>query len=202
MLRQKLTAVTREKEGEGTYTMYTCNKYVCTRSLAHAFMSYLFSLALFFYFYCYYSISLSSFSGVNGDGSTAIYPLITPDMVPIPLPDDIIPSYFGLGDGFMPPPPLPLDDDDREVHRPAPLGRVSPTYSDLEDQISPIRGGRGDYSDDGQSSGSDSPRRRSPRGWTSRRDRQREIADERHHRRSVGGGGPANTSSPIQGFNL
>ncbi|OXA61669.1 transport and Golgi organization protein 1 [Folsomia candida] len=156
MLRQKLTAVTREKEGEG----------------------------------------------VNGDGSTAIYPLITPDMVPIPLPDDIIPSYFGLGDGFMPPPPLPLDDDDREVHRPAPLGRVSPTYSDLEDQISPIRGGRGDYSDDGQSSGSDSPRRRSPRGWTSRRDRQREIADERHHRRSVGGGGPANTSSPIQGFNL
>lgn len=134
---------------------------------------------------------------LNGD--VPMYPLITPDMVPLPLPDDS-PSYYGLGlgEGFMPPPPL---DEEREPHRPAPLGRLSP-YSDLDDNIlSPIRrGGRGegDYSD-ADSSASDSPRHRRrspPRGGWVDRDRDRDDRRRRGH------SGPRASSPVSQGFNL
>jgi len=130
-----------------------------------------------------------------------MYPLISPDMVPLPLPDDS-PSYYGLGEGFMPPPPLPLDEE-REPHRPAPLGRLSPNYSDLDDSIlSPIRRGRdGDYSD-GDSSVSDSPRhnRRSPRGgWV---DVQHDRDRDRNDRRRRGNSGPRTSSPLTHGFNL
>jgi ATP-dependent RNA helicase DDX23/PRP28 len=125
----------------------------------------------------------------------------------------------------MVPPPLPLDGEERGPHRPAPLGRLSPNYSDLDDNmLSPIRrrGGRreDDYSD-GDSTGSeddeDSPRHRhSPRGgWVevqNDRDRDRERdrdrdrerdRDDRGGRHRGGRSGPLVTSSPIpQGFNL
>jgi hypothetical protein len=219
MLRQKLTAITREKENEGKLQNILHNDDI------------------------YFTQQSNINKGVNGDASsTAMYPLITPDMVPIPLPDDSLggvpPSYFGLGDGFIPPPPLPLDEEDRgEVHRPAPLGLEDPfrgsgggrDYSDLDDpMLSPIRGGDRDYSDGGHSSASDSPRRHSPRGWSSssQRDRhrnnnnnhrdrrERDLMEERQHTNNTNTNnnrdnrdrdrrtGPVNTSSPIQGFNL
>lgn len=96
-------------------------------------------------------------------------------MVPPPLPiDEISPSYFGLGDDFMPPPPLPLDGEEQmnhtlmssssrraagEPHRPPPVGRISPNSSEAEmSNISFIPvdrdRGRSDFSD-----GSASPTR-------------------------------------------
>jgi hypothetical protein len=118
-------------------------------------------------------------------------------MVPLPLPDDDLASYFDLHDGFIPLPPLPLDQE-REPHRPAPLGRVSPTYSDLNDPISPIRRGR-EFSDGNSSDSESSPRRRSPSGWTGEQyDRDRDRDAEERHRRT----GPVTSSSPIHGFNL
>jgi len=158
------------------------------------------------------------------NGEVPSYPLLAQELIPPPL--DEIPSYFGLGEGFIPPPPLPLDEG-RGPHRPAPLGRLSPNYSDLDDtMLSPIirRGGGGrrhndgDYSDrdsSGSDDDDDSPRhRRSPRGgWVDvqherdlrdrdhrDRDRGRDERDRRHPRNPERG--PL-TSSPIpQGFNL
>lgn len=76
------------------------------------------------------------------DGLNGAYPLIPDELVPPPIDDQ--PSYFGLGD-FVPPPPLPDGEESREPHRPPPLGgRLSPSFSDFDDNIlSPIGGGSG-----------------------------------------------------------
>jgi len=125
---------------------------------------------------------------VNGEMP---YHLLTADMVPEPL---ALPDFF---ENFEPPPPLPLH---AEPHRPAPLGRGSPPFSDNGFPLSPVRhGGERDYRDrdyrdrnddwehsDDNSSESDSSRRLPPRG---RRSHDRQYPHPR-------------TSSPVPGANL
>lgn len=100
-----------------------------------------------------------------------MYPVLPDELVPLPILDEP-PSYFGLGGDFVPPPPLP-EGGEREPHRPPPLGgRLSPSFSDFDDNIlSPIGGvgvGRRDEECTDGSSGSNSPRRSPPlrAGWS------------------------------------
>lgn len=126
-----------------------------------------------------------------------MFPVIPHELVPLPLMDEP-PSYFGLGD-FEPPPPLP-EGEEREPHRPPPLGgRLSPSFSDDDNIISPIRGGRRDDDCTDGSSGSDSPRRSPPfrGGWVNVQNERGGHSVENVRRMARA------TSSPIQpGANL
>jgi hypothetical protein len=159
------------------------------------------------------------FEELDGDMKMNYYPVgLTSDMIPPPLPlDDNTPTYigleFGLGNLI---PPLPLDDEDldspmrdRESMRHPPVGRLSPTFSDNEnDPLSPI--GRTGYD---YSSGSSSPQghRRPPsrESWINGNDRGSENMNNNGHSNETRGGGGAKrrgrgqhqqmprTSSPI-----
>lgn len=134
-----------------------------------------------------------------------MFPVIPHELVPLPIEDP--PSYFGLDD-FIPPPPLPDGEDG--PHRPPPLGgRVSPSYSDLDDNIlSPIGAvgrRREDECTDG-SSGSEGGGLPSPPlrgGWVNVQQHQH----QNNQNNRAGGQGRETirnfTSSPIQpGANL
>jgi len=133
---------------------------------------------------------------------------LPPELVPLPLPEDLAPSYFPLGSDFMPPPPLPLDES-REVPRPPPLGRLSPnnSYSDEEDDeddrsLSPIRGRRPRHHYGGEALSSDDSGSR--RSGHFRGGRKRSLRDQFSSSSNNNNGGPRQTSSPIipHGFNL
>lgn len=142
---------------------------------------------------------MMSGDGLNGE-VPMLFPVLPDELVPLPIMDDP-PSYFGLGGDFVPPPPLP-EGGEREPHRPPPLGgRLSPSFSDVDDisVLSPIGVGRRDDDCTDGSSGSDSPRRSSPLrgGWVNvPHDRQGQGSESMRRLSRA-------TSSPIQpGANL